>query len=114
MVAIAIVELLGVQHQLAGLGASESHLIGVDSARTDERGLQQRAQLRCVPLAGPELQHRTAQRVGRINLEGVEEGRAGGDHLQIAVEQHDGGGRRSNDRQRQTVGGFRMKRLRHG
>ncbi len=108
---VAADELMGGDHQASQTGrALEVHLIGVHLRRARERGPEQRAQLRDVPLARPESEQRAPGDVLGFDLERPGKRSARCDHLQIAIEQHDGRIGGCDQRERQAVGYDRRDR----
>ena len=88
---LAIGEQMGVQQQAADASearALQIHFIGFDIGGTGQGGGQQGPQPGQVPLAFAEAQERLAHRARGVDLEAREEGGAGGDDIQVAVEQH--------------------------
>jgi len=91
---VAIVELLGIEHQPSWSGtALKIHFIGLDPRMTAERCAEQRAKLRYVPLTGAEFEYRPSGHVLRLKSEGGVEGCAAGYHSEIPVEQQRRSGR---------------------
>jgi len=75
--------------RLAGL---QFDLIGLDSRRAGQGGGQEGAQPGQLPFSVAQAEEGLAHGARRVDLKGLEEGGAGGDDVQIAVQQHQGRG----------------------
>ncbi len=79
----------------------------------DDR-LEQVAQRRYVPLAVAEREQQAAVRVGRLHLEGLVEGAARREHVEVLIEDEERLRNRVDDRQRENLGVFQLaKRVDH-